>query len=258
MAKKLRLISWNVNGLRASYKKGFLDWLQQESPDILCLQEIKAMEEQLPKALKQVEGYECHFFPAERKGYSGVALYTKIKPVKIKNGFGVKRFDVEGRTVVADYDDFVLFGVYFPNGQRSDERLEYKLDFYKAFLKHVEKLRKAGRKIVFCGDVNTAHKPIDLARPKPNEKTSGFLPIEREWIDKVVKLGYHDTFRMFNQEGENYTYWDQMSRARDRNVGWRIDYFFVDDALKKNVKDARIFANVMGSDHCPIGIDLKV
>ena len=180
----MRLISWNVNGIRAAHKKGFLEWFESEQPDVLCLQETKAHESQLPTALKDVEGYKVWFSQPERKGYSGVALYTREEPRNVSFGLGVERFDSEGRTVVADFDDFVLLGIYFPNGKRSKDRLLYKMEFYDAFLDYVDKLRQEGRNVVVCGDVNTAHKEIDLARPKENEKISGFLPEERAWMDK--------------------------------------------------------------------------
>ena len=253
----MRLISWNVNGIRAVHKKGFLEWFESEQPDVLCLQETKAHESQLPTALKDVEGYKVWFSQPERKGYSGVALYTRQEPRSVSFGLGVERFDSEGRTVVADYGDFVLLGIYFPNGKRSAERLRYKMEFYDAFLDYVEALRKEGRNVVVCGDVNTAHKEIDLARPKENEKISGFLPEERAWMDKFVEHGYVDTFRQFNQEPDNYSWWDQMTRARERNVGWRIDYFFTDSDFASNLADAFILPDVMGSDHCPVGIEIS-
>jgi exodeoxyribonuclease III len=254
--KKIRILSWNVNGIRAVYKKGFLDWFKKEKPDILCLQETKANEEQLPDELKNIEGYYSFFSSAERKGYSGVALYTKEKPKNVKKGFGIEKFDNEGRILIAEYPDFTLLNIYYPNGKAREERLRYKMDFYDAFLTYVNKLKKKGKNLIICGDVNTAHKEIDLARPKENEKVSGFLPEERAWMDKFVGHGYIDTFRIFNQEPENYTWWDMMTRARERNVGWRIDYFFVSDNFKKKVKDAFILSEIMGSDHCPIGIEI--
>ena len=254
----MRLISWNVNGIRAVHKKGlFLGWLDEERPDVLCLQETKAHESQLPEALTKVEGYSSWFSTPERKGYSGVALYTKEDPRNVSFGLGVERFDNEGRTVVADFDDFVLLGIYFPNGKRSAERLRYKMEFYDAFLDYVENLRREGRNVVVCGDVNTAHKEIDLARPKENEKISGFLPEERAWMDTFLEHGYVDTFRQFNQEPGNYSWWDQMTRARDRNVGWRIDYFFTDADFASNLTDGFILPDVMGSDHCPVGIEIS-
>jgi len=253
----MKLLSWNVNGIRAAYKKGILNWFSKEQPDILCIQETKAMKEQLPDDLINVNGYNSFFSSAERKGYSGTATYTKVNPVKVSSGIGIKEFDSEGRFLVTEFDEFVLFNIYFPNGKAKKERLQYKMDFYEAFLKHLKKLLKQDKRIVICGDVNTAHKEIDLARPKPNEKVSGFLPEEREWIDKLLEAGFIDTLRVFNQKPEQYTWWDMMTRARDRNVGWRIDYFFISDNLKDNLKNAFILPDVMGSDHCPVGIELK-
>lgn len=255
--KTLRLLSWNVNGIRAIHKKGFVDWALKENPDILCLQETKAHPEQLPKELISIDDYESFFSHSKiKKGYSGVAVYTKIKPQEIRDGFGIPKFDDEGRILILDYKEFILFNIYFPNGKMSEERLQYKMDFYDAFLEYVDNLLKQGRKLVICGDVNTAHKEIDLARPKENEKTSGFLPIERQWIDKFLSHGFVDTFRMFNDQPGNYTWWDMQSRARERNVGWRIDYFFVSENFRKNVKNAFILPEVMGSDHCPVGIEI--
>ena len=254
----IRALSWNVNGLRAVEKKGFLDWFAQESPDILCLQETKSAENQLSMELRQVPGYHAYFVSGERKGYSGVSLYTKQEPVSVKTGLGIERFDNEGRIIIADYEAFVLFDIYFPNGQSSTERLEYKMDFYDAFLEYADGLKGAGRHILICGDVNTAHKEIDLARPKANQHTSGFLPQERAWMDKLVSHGYVDTFRMFNQKPGQYSFWDMMTRARDRNVGWRIDYFFADQKLTERVESAFILSDVMGSDHCPVGVEIRV
>ena len=254
----MRILSWNVNGLRAAHKKGFLEWFRRERPDVLCLQETKAAPDQLPAELKEVEGYRAHFVAAQRKGYSGVGLYTRLEPREISSGFGVKRFDAEGRTQVADFGDFLLFNVYFPNGKASAERLRYKMAFYRAFLKRVDKLRAEGERIVICGDVNTAHKEIDLARPKENEKVSGFLPEERAWIDEFVARGFVDTFRMFHDEPGQYTWWDLKTRARERNVGWRIDYFFVSENFTRNVEKAFIPPEVAGSDHCPIGLEVSV
>ncbi|MDH3268893.1 MAG: exodeoxyribonuclease III [Ignavibacteria bacterium] len=255
--KSLRLISWNVNGIRASHKKGLLDWFEKENPDMLCLQETKAHPDQLVDELKNVDGYESCFSSAEKKGYSGVVTYTKLKPKNVQQGLGIKKFDSEGRFIITEFEDFILFNIYFPNGKASGERLQYKIDFYDAFLKHCKKLLKQEKKVVVCGDVNTAHKEIDLARPKENSQTSGFLPEEREWIDKFLAAGFMDTFRMFNQKPENYTWWDMVTRARERNVGWRIDYFYASENLKSNIKSASIHSSVMGSDHCPIELELK-
>ncbi|MDP3880809.1 MAG: exodeoxyribonuclease III [bacterium] len=259
MAKTIEILSWNVNGLRAVERKGFIKWLLKRNPDILGIQELKAQKDQLSVFLKQVDGYEAFFNPAQRPGYSGVALYTRLKPKKILEGIGIERFDKEGRVIIAEFDGFDLYNVYFPNGKMSLERLKFKMDFYDAFLKHVKSEQGKGKKVIFCGDVNTAHEEIDLARPKANEKISGFLREERDWIDKVVKEGFVDTFRKFHPDKKDqYSWWSQRSGARARNVGWRIDYFFVEKALEKRVKDAFILQGVEGSDHAPVGIKLEV
>ena len=255
--KELTLLSWNVNGIRAVAKKGFHDWLESAQPDILCIQETKAWKEQLDESLTNIDGYHSYFAEAYKKGYSGVALYTKEEPISIKTGIGIEEFDVEGRIIIAEYPEFILFNIYYPNGKARAERLKYKLDFYEAFQLYAVELLKQGKKIIICGDVNTAHKEIDLARPKANEKISGFLPEERAWMDRFFEEGFIDTLRMYNQEPEIYTWWDVISRARERNVGWRIDYFFVSENLKANMKDAFTLPDVMGSDHCPVGIKIK-
>lgn len=257
--KKLKLISWNVNGIRACERKGFLDWLHSESPDVLGVQETKAHPSQLSEGLLRPEGYHTFWASSEvKKGYSGVAIFTKEKPISHQIGMGIEQFDQEGRVVSVEFSDFILLNIYFPNGKASSDRLNYKLEFYESFLSHIESLRKSGKKVIFCGDVNTAHQPIDLARPKANEKISGFLPVERRWIDRVVERGYLDTLREFNSSPELYTWWDFKTRARDRNVGWRIDYFFLQKELLKYLKSAYIMPEVMGSDHCPVAIELEI
>jgi len=256
--KEKKLLCWNVNGVRAIKGKGFLDWLQRESPDILCLQETKAHPDQLDADLREPPGYQaCWNHPRERKGYSGVALFTKEKPLDVRYDFGETKLDLEGRVIIAEYPEFTLFDVYFPNGKSGPERLNYKMTFYDIFLNYADSLIAAGKKLVICGDVNTAHKEIDLARPKENSKLSGFLKEERAWIDKFIAHGYVDTFRHFSKEQNQYTYWDIKTVARERNVGWRIDYFFVSENLLPSVTKAFIMHEVMGSDHCPIGIILK-
>jgi exodeoxyribonuclease-3 len=255
--KEERLLSWNVNGIRAAKGKGFLDWLRKEAPDILCIQETKARPEQLDEDLREPAGYHAFWNYPERKGYAGVALYTRRKPLDVKYTLGESDLDLEGRVIIADYPNFTLMNIYFPNGGAGNKRVPYKLDFYNMFLKYADSLVKAGRKLVVCGDVNTAHKEIDLARPKENVKNTGFLPEERAWMDEFVNHGYVDTFRHFNKEPDQYTYWDQKTGARARNVGWRIDYFFVSEDLLSSVTGAFIMPDVMGSDHCPIGITLK-
>lgn len=252
-----KILSWNVNGVRAALKKGFLDWIQKESPDVICLQEIKAQVHQLPPELLQIPGYESHWNPAMRPGYSGVALITRKKPLSVFKGFGVSRFDDEGRVIGAEFPEFTLINIYFPNGQSNADRLQYKLDFYDESLKFFKALQKKGKKLVVCGDYNTAHHPIDLAHPKENEKTSGFLAIERAWLDQLCSHGFLDTFRIFNDKPDQYSWWDLRTRSRERNVGWRIDYHFVSGDLKSSLKDAFIQPHVTGSDHCPVGLLLN-
>lgn len=255
----MKILSWNTNGLRATYKQGnLLPLFTQLKPDILCLQEVKATEEQLTDEIKNIPGYYSYFVsPLHKKGYSGVGVYTKMKPEKVEYGIGVKDLDTEGRTLVLYFKDFVLITCYFPNGGSGPDRLEYKLQFYDAFLSFVNKLRKKGHEVIFCGDINTAHTEIDLARPKQNEENTGFLPIEREWIDQVINSGYIDVYREMNPKKTGaYTYWDQKTRARERNVGWRIDYFFTSPKIYSRIKKAEIHSEVIGSDHCPIEITL--
>ncbi len=254
----MQIISWNVNGIRAVHRKGSLGWLYELSPDIFCLQEVKAEEEQVPDEIRKLPGYYPYFSASKRKkGYSGVATYSKVEPLKVNYGLKEEHLNVEGRLIETHFKDFVLFNVYFPNGGGGPERLSYKLDFYDAFLEHIEKLRKSGKSIVFCGDINTAHEEIDLARPKENEKNTGFLPEERAWLDEVVRHGYIDVFRHLNPgKKDSYTYWDMKSAARDRNVGWRIDYFFVSQDLIKRVKKTKILDTIYGSDHCPILLEI--
>jgi len=254
----MKLISWNVNGIRAVQKKGFLEWMGSAKADIICLQETKAHPEQLSPDMINPLNYESHWSSAEKKGYSGVVTYTNIKPLRAEHGFGIKRFDSEGRIIITEYPGFTLLNIYFPNGKKDDERLKYKMDFYSASLKYFDALRKKGKKVIICGDVNTAHKEIDLARPRENEKVSGFLPAERAWIDELVDHGYVDTLRQFHHEPDLYTWWDVKTRARDRNIGWRIDYFFISADLFKNLKSAFILDGIQGSDHCPIGIELDI
>jgi exodeoxyribonuclease-3 len=255
---ELKIVCWNVNGIRAIVKKGFFDWLKKESPDILCLQETKISADNLTSELLEPPGYKSFWSHSEKKGYSGVTTWTKEKPLGIQNGFGVPTFDKEGRVIISEHPGFILCNVYFPNGKLSQERLQYKLDFYKAFFDFLAAERRKGQRIVICGDVNTAHKEIDLARPKENEKISGFLPVERAWIDKLLVNGYIDTFRHFHKESDQYTWWDMKSRARERNVGWRIDYFIVTEDLISRVSDSYIMPDISGSDHCPIVLKLKI
>jgi exodeoxyribonuclease-3 len=267
----MKIISWNTNGLRATAKQGYFTPLfsfnnpastgaSQGGPDIVCFQETKVEPDQLPLDIRNLKGYNSYFsYSKLRKGYSGVAIYSKEIPEKVEYGIGIKEFDDEGRLIIAYYKKFVLINCYFPNAGMSPERLKYKLEFYDAFLSFINKLKKQNKDVIFCGDVNTAHEAIDLARPKANEENTGFLPIERAWIDEVVNNGWVDIFRTLNKDKKDvYTYWDMKTRARDRNVGWRIDYFFTNQSFMKNIKGFKTLSDYYGSDHCPIMIDLSL
>jgi exodeoxyribonuclease-3 len=258
MSDSIELISWNVNGIRAVANKEALRWIDERRPDILCLQEIKALPEQMPTDLFSLEYNDVAINSAKRKGYSGTATYSLIKPLRTDNRPEID-LDEEGRIIEQHFDDFVLFNVYFPNGQKDEERLQYKLNFYDNFLAYCDGLREEGKSIVICGDVNTAHREIDLKNPKSNEKTSGFLPVERAWIDKLIEHGYIDTFRYVHGNVEDeYSWWSYRFSARTKNVGWRIDYFFISDDLAEYLEDAFILQEIPGSDHCPVGIRLAL
>ena len=252
----IKFISWNVNGIRAVDKKEALKWVDEVNPQILALQEIKATEEEIPNTLFEKEYKELFVSSSVKKGQSGVAVYSDISPDYYSSCYEVDVLK-EGRINELHFGKTAFFNVYFPNGKRNEERLEYKLKFYNRFLEHTEALRAKGYSIIFCGDINTAHKPIDLARPKDNEKISGFLPIEREWIDRVEQLTYIDTFRAFHSEPKRYSWWSMRTRARSRNVGWRIDYFFVSQDLKDKLIDSDILDKIEGSDHAPIRLIME-
>lgn len=258
MSDTIEIISWNVNGIRAVANKEALKWVDERECDILCLQEIKAQHDQIPANLFEKEFLQSVINPAEKKGYSGTATFSNV-------AFDVtdtcSEIDVlhEGRIIESHFEDIVLFNVYFPNGQKDEERLAYKLKFYDDFLAHCETLKDEGKSIIICGDVNTAHRKIDLKNPKSNEKTSGFLPIERAWIDKLLEHGYIDTFRYVHGDiEEQYSWWSYRFGARGRNVGWRIDYFFISEDLAENLEDAFILNEIEGSDHCPVGIRISI
>lgn len=249
----MRLISWNVNGIRAAIRKGFLDFLAQYDPDILCIQETKARPEDVDW---DPSGYHQYWNSAEKKGYSGTLILSKKKALSTAAGMGIAEHDNEGRVLTAEYDRFFLVNVYTPNSKRGLERLDYRVEWDKAFLKYCKKLEKK-KPVIFCGDLNVAHKEIDLTYPKANVKNHGFTPEERKGFDNIVKQGFIDTFRLFCQEPNHYTWWSQMHKARDRNIGWRIDYFCVSESLKPKLKRAAILPEVMGSDHCPVLLELK-
>lgn len=252
----MKLVSWNVNGIRAVVKKGFLDWLDEASPDVLCLQETKASEEQLGEELLTPPGYYTFWHSGEKKGYSSVATFTKTRPLDVQRGQEILPRDTEGRILMTEYPDFRLYNIYFPNGGRGEERLRYKLEFYDEILAHFEQVR-THKSLIICGDVNTAHHEIDLKNPKENVNNSGFMPIERAWLDRLVGCGYVDTFRHFHPDAvDMYSWWDVRTRARERNAGWRIDYFFVTPDLVPRLRGADIWMDVTGSDHAPVTLDI--
>lgn len=255
---ELHLVSWNVNGIRAMDKKQALKWIDDEKIDFLALQEIKAEREQIPKTIFHKEFKELHVNASSNKGQSGVALFSEIESTYIDVARNVDILE-EGRINEFHFGNIVFFNVYFPNGQRNDERLTYKMAFYDRFLAHTEALKKEGKSIIICGDVNTAHREIDIARPKANENTSGFLKRERDWIDKFLSYGYIDTFRYVHGDvKDKYSWWSYRAGARANNVGWRIDYFYVSEDLKDCILDAEIHDEIRGSDHCPISLKIKV
>ncbi len=249
--------SWNVNGLRAVVGKGFWEWLAASGSDVAGIQETK-LQEAHEDSFSRAPGYGVTLCSSRvKKGYSGVGAFTRAKPLAVNLELPEARFQGEGRLIHLEYPAFHFFTVYFPNGQRGPDRLEYKLDFYEAFLAHAQELRKH-KPIVACGDFNTAHTEIDLKNAKSNQNTSGFLPQERAWLDRFIAHGYVDTFRMFEPGPGHYTWWDYRFQARSRNVGWRIDYFFVSEELRSAVKRAWIEEQVIGSDHCPVGLELQI
>lgn len=251
------ILSWNVNGLRARYNNGHINWLLEEKPDIFCIQETKANANQLQETVKKFDDYHAFFSSSTiTSGYSGVAIYSKMEPVKVSDSFGDGKFKEEGRILKADFDDFTLFNIYFPSGTSSTEKLEHKFDFYKVFLENINKLQND--QVLVCGDFNIAHKPVDLSYPKRNSTKPGFLPQERAFLDKIVEYGFFDTFRLFNQEGNNYTWWSYGHNLRERNIGMRLDHFFATENLKDNIKAAYTRPEINGSDHCPIGVEVHL
>ena len=253
----MRLITWNMNGLRSVLGKRALDWVWREQPDALCLQEIKSRPDQLTDEQRDFPGYEAAWNPAERPGYSGVATLLRTPALETRLGMDIPRFDVEGRVLSTLYAGFRLVNIYFPNGQRGKDRLSYKLDFYARLLEHCDELHAHGENLILAGDFNTAHQPIDLKNPKQNEKNSGFLPEEREWVQKYLDHGFVDIFRHLYPDRAQYTWWTYISNARARGVGWRIDYFLISESLVSRVKDVVIRDEIMGSDHCPVELILE-
>lgn len=252
----MKITTWNVNGIRAAYEKGLLDWIETFAPDVLCLQEIKAYPEQVPVVIREVARYETNFHSAQRPGYSGVALFSSLPVEELRYGLDDPKFDQEGRLIRFKLRGLQFFTAYFPNGQRSQERVGYKLEFYARLLEECDRLHARGDKIVICGDFNTAHREIDLANPKENQNTSGFLLEERAWIDSYLKHGFVDAYRELYPQRVQYTWWTYRFGARKRNIGWRLDYFLVSQALMPRVKDVVIHEDVFGSDHCPVTLEL--
>lgn len=248
----MKITTWNVNGIRAAINKGFVDWTKSYEKDVLCLQEIKAFPEQIPEEALKIDSYKTHINSAKRPGYSGVASFFKSEPLEIRYGLGVEEFDDEGRVIRSKHENFYLYNIYFPNGQRGQDRVDFKLAFYETLLSECNQLHEQGENIIITGDFNTAHTEIDLANPKENAKTSGFLPEEREMITKYLNHGFKDAYRELYPDKVEYTWWTYRFGARRRNIGWRLDYFLVSDTLMKDVNDVIILGDVEGSDHCPV------
>lgn len=260
----MKIFSWNINGIRATAKKevfpgkSFVPWLESSDIDVLCLQETKIDKDEVPKELASIKGYKAVFASGVKKGYSGVAVYYKTSknPPKVTIGLGIEKFDNEGRIIILEYPDFTLFNVYIPNGKKNDERLQYKMDFSDVLKEYALKLLKEKKHVIITGDINTAHNEIDLANPKSNSKFSGFLPMEREWLTNFLNSGFVDTFRHLHPDEVKYSWWSSRMNARAKNVGWRIDYFYIDSELLPLLKSADIHNNIFGADHCPISIEI--
>ncbi|MEM9290955.1 MAG: exodeoxyribonuclease III [Acidobacteriota bacterium] len=254
----MRLVSWNVNGLRAALRKGFLDWLQGSDAEIVGIQETRVLDEQLTKAAREPEGWHFHLHAAERPGYSGVGLYSRSAPDAVETSMGEDRFDIEGRIQIARFGQLLLVNGYFPNGNgknRDLSRIPYKLDFYRGLFDLLEPARERDMPILVMGDWNTCHRPEDLARPKQNEKTSGFRPEEREELDRWMREGWVDTFRHFHPQATGrYSWWSQRGNVRERNIGWRLDFFLASEAALPYLRGAAIHDQVLGSDHCPVSV----
>lgn len=258
-AKSVRLYSWNVNGIRAATKKGFVSWLENADAEIVGVQEVRAWPEDIPPEISALEGYHQAYSHPERKGYSGVGLFSRRKFDAVETSLGEERFDSEGRLQIARFGRLIVANGYFPNGNgkdRDNSRIPYKLDWYRALFEKVQRLRKGGYRVLVIGDLNTAHREIDIARPKANQKTSGFCPEERAEIDRWIDAGWIDTFRAFEAGPDHYSWWSQRFGVREKNIGWRLDYVLASPAAMKFVRDGFIHPDVMGSDHCPVGVDL--
>ncbi|MGE4131520.1 MAG: exodeoxyribonuclease III [Bdellovibrionales bacterium] len=253
----MRLISWNVNGLRACARTGFAGWFRRQEADVVCLQEIKVKPEQLDEDLRSPKGYQSFWFPAEKPGYSGVAVYSRNEPLRVQVGLGHQEIDSEGRVLTLEFPQYYLVNAYFPNSQREHTRLPFKLEFCRKYQSHVNRLRATGKTVLMCADWNIAHKEVDLRNPKTNMKNAGFLPEERAWMTQFLDSGYIDCFRHFNQDPGHYTWWSYRPGVRERNIGWRLDYFLTDHESKDRLVKSRHHTRVMGSDHCPVSVELK-
>ena len=253
----IKLVSWNVNGIRAVSKKDdFWTWFEDDDSDIINFQEVRATQEQIPKKLAEIDDYHKFYNEAERKGYSGVGTYSKIKPLSVTKGLGIEELDNEGRVLKIEYEDFILFNIYFPNSGKDGMRLDFKVEFCNELLRQLVELKNQGKNLVITGDYNIAHNPIDVYNPKNCEGKSGYLPEERAWLDQLEKAGFVDTFRMFDEGEGNFTWWSYRFKAREGNSGWRLDYFFVNEEIRDNVKSAKILSDIYGSDHCPVTLEL--
>jgi exodeoxyribonuclease III len=254
----MKLISFNVNGIRSALNKGFKDWFIEQNPDIMCLQEIKLSETELVEPLFTELGYHCYWHPAKKRGYSGVAILSKTAPEHISFGMNIEKYDNEGRVLVADYKDFSVICVYFPSGTSGDERQEVKISFLEDFYAFVNLKLADSKKLLICGDVNICHNDIDIHNPRSNARTSGFLPEERAWVSRFIEIGMIDTFRHFNKEPHQYSWWSYRAAARAKNLGWRIDYFFCSTQMSDLLAGAKIHSDVIMSDHCPVSLQLKL
>lgn len=253
----MKLITYNVNGLRAALSKGFIQWLQASNADMVCLQEIKIADADLDKSIFSDLGYHTYCMHADKKGYSGVAILTKIKPNQIIYGCEISKYDCEGRVIRADFDDFSLMSVYMPSGSSGEIRQAFKMEWLYDFYEYIEKLKKVKPNLIISGDYNICHQPIDIHNPRSNKNSSGFLPEERAWISKFLEMGFIDTFRYFNQEPHNYTWWSYRFRAREKNLGWRIDYHMATEVLRDSLQRASILSEAKHSDHCPVLLEIR-
>ena len=252
----MKILSYNVNGIRAALNKGFADWLNAAEPDVICLQETKALEEQIDTALFEQLGYKHFWHSAQKKGYSGVAILTKTNPINVQEGTGIEHMDIEGRVIRADYKNISVISLYLPSGTNLN-RLEYKFKFMDDFQDYINSLKKNYPRLVICGDYNICHRAIDIHDPVRNKNVSGFLPEERQWIDTFLNCGFVDSFRYLNPEPHHYSWWSYRANARINNKGWRIDYNLVSDNLINNIKRAYLLPEVKHSDHCPVGFELE-